>query len=72
MSSSDYFGRRRADRQPPTEVVPLPTACPACRSQSISTTARNPTESCYWRCDACGEIWNVSRRAPVRTGYRRW
>ena len=52
---------------PPTSTsasgtAALPAACPACRSASISTMAKSPDETSYWRCAGCGEIWNVGRR----------
>jgi transposase-like protein len=49
-----------------------PTTCPACRSSSISTTAKNPDVSSYWRCGSCGEIWNAARRTDVRSGVNSW
>jgi transposase-like protein len=36
--------------------------CPACRSSSVTTTAKRPDVSSYWRCERCGEVWNVDRR----------
>ena len=57
------------------EGLPAPTACPFCRSAEISTAGQKPNdESAYWRCVACGEMWNVSR-LPARGGYNdrsRW
>lgn len=50
----------------------VPTACPACRSPSVTTTAKHPDATTYWRCEACGEVWNVSRRQPVHPGGPRW
>lgn len=52
----------------PSAAASVPTTCPACRSTSISTTAKNPDVSSYWRCGSCGEIWNVSRRHGIRSG----
>jgi transposase-like protein len=49
-----------------------PAVCPACRSSSITTTARTVDEHTYWRCDGCGEIWNASRRRTAPSGGRRW
>jgi transposase-like protein len=56
--------------------VAPPTLCPFCRSHDISTTSKNPDTASYWRCGACGEIWNVERlqqanRFGSRTGWRR-
>ncbi len=39
-----------------------PTGCPACASAQITTTAKTPDANSYWRCTACGEVWNMSRR----------
>jgi hypothetical protein len=49
-----------------------PAVCPACRSSSITTTARNPDENAYWRCGGCGEIWNAVRRGSEPSGGHRW
>ena len=37
-------------------------ACPACRSASVTTTAKRPDADSYWRCERCGEVWNIGRR----------
>jgi transposase-like protein len=55
-----------------TAEVTAPTVCPSCQSPSITTTARTPDESTYWRCGSCGEIWNVVRRDARRIGARSW
>jgi transposase-like protein len=39
-----------------------PPARPACRSASVTTTAKHPDVSSYWRCHQCGKIWNTGRR----------
>ena len=52
--------------------VTVPAACPACQSRSITTTARTPDENTYWRCDSCGEVWNVARRQARSSGDRPW
>jgi predicted Zn finger-like uncharacterized protein len=51
---------------------PPPERCPACKSSSIVTTAKNPGADSYWRCTACGEMWNVSRSQKDRYGRPRW
>jgi transposase-like protein len=71
MNSYD-FGNGAADRSRATVAVTIPTACPACQSSSITTTARNPDENAYWRCGSCGEIWNASRREARPSGVHRW
>jgi transposase-like protein len=52
--------------------VNVPAACPSCRSSAITTTAKNPDASSYWRCNTCGEIWNVSRRDGATGGAQLW
>jgi predicted RNA-binding Zn-ribbon protein involved in translation (DUF1610 family) len=47
-----------------------PHSCPKCGSSSITTTAKNPNPSSYWRCQACGEIWNGSRPRAARGSWR--
>jgi transposase-like protein len=52
-------------------VTTVPSTCPACNSPAISTTAKRPDANSYWRCDACGEVWNARRRQEMRSGPRR-
>ena len=42
-------------------VLSTPTACPFCQSSNITTTSVKVDESSYWRCKACGDIWNRAR-----------
>lgn len=50
-----------------------PSACPACQSASIMTNAKRPDANSYWRCESCGEVWNVARRhSVVRRGAGLW
>jgi predicted Zn finger-like uncharacterized protein len=50
----------------------MPSKCPACKSSAITTTAKSPDVSAYWRCEKCGEVWNVSRRNVRRSGESPW
>jgi transposase-like protein len=43
-------------------VVGAPTQCPTCRSPAVKTTSKIVNNDSYWRCEACGEVWNVGRR----------
>jgi formate dehydrogenase maturation protein FdhE len=43
------------------EPLPSPTACPFCGSPKIATTTERVDASTYWRCVACGEMWNLGR-----------
>jgi ribosomal protein L37AE/L43A len=38
-----------------------PKACPFCRSPDVKTTSKEVNVSTYWRCTACGQIWNGGR-----------
>lgn len=59
---------------PKPDVAPRPTYCPFCRSKDVSTASKVINESTYWRCTACGEIWNPGRlRPPPSHGFGgRW
>jgi transposase-like protein len=70
--NSSYFGNAGPVRSSPTNPADAPTRCPACQSRAISTTARNPDEHTYWRCDGCGEVWNAARREATRRGGHPW
>lgn len=59
----------RAD-QP--ESVHRPLFCPFCQSKSVGTHAKEITISTYWRCQACGEIWNPMRLELTQHRNRRW
>ncbi len=56
----------------PADQIAAPERCPACASPAIVTTTKHPDVDSYWRCTACGEMWNVSRRQPERPEVRRW
>lgn len=56
----------------PADQVAAPEQCPACASSAIVTTTKHPDADSYWRCTACGEVWNVARRQPERSEVRRW
>jgi transposase-like protein len=68
----DGFRNRAVDPTPVTEVVAPPAVCPGCKSRSISTTSRVPDQHAYWRCEACGEIWNDARRKAAPRGRNPW
>jgi predicted Zn finger-like uncharacterized protein len=50
----------------------IPSRCPACTSSAITTTAKSPDVNAYWRCEKCGEVWNVSRRESRRSEVNPW
>lgn len=57
---------------PADEVSHAPAHCPSCRSRAIVTTSKRIDASAYWRCESCGEVWNVARqRAGTRYRYDR-
>ena len=55
-----------------SEAASTPSMCPACQSSAITTTAKSPDVNTYWRCQKCGEVWNVSRRESRRYGGHTW
>jgi transposase-like protein len=56
----------------PAEDPPAPMQCPVCRSQDVKTTSPKASADAYWRCMACGEMWNVARqREAARHAYDR-
>jgi transposase-like protein len=50
---------------PEQEAPPQPVSCPFCRSAKIMTTSAKADASSYWRCEACGQVWNVGRLRPA-------
>jgi transposase-like protein len=60
---------RAADDVDKTPVTPA--ACPFCQSPNVKTkTAAGKVDAdSYWRCEACGEMWNAGR-LPVRNSNR--
>jgi len=67
--NSPGFGSGDASRSG-AAAAKAPTVCPACRSSSIATSARNPDANAYWRCTTCGEVWNAARRGTAPGGAR--
>jgi predicted Zn finger-like uncharacterized protein len=68
FDSRNDFGSRSAS----DTVTKVPSSCPACRSSAISTTSKSPDAESYWRCGACGEVWNVGRRRGIQRGANPW
>lgn len=56
---------------PVPSATPPQTVCPFCRSGQITTTSKSVTETSYWRCHGCGQIWNPARLV-TRPNTRRW
>lgn len=58
----------------PDDTV-APSRCPTCRSDDILTTSKVASADAYWRCCACGEVWNAGRSRTAgrdgRGGFRR-
>jgi transposase-like protein len=46
---------------PDQEPFTSPTTCPFCQSPSITTASDKVDSSSYWRCQACGQVWNAER-----------
>jgi predicted Zn finger-like uncharacterized protein len=58
-------------KAPTDDPVKRPAECPECRSKSIGTLAKIITADTYWRCQACGTVWNEMRCRP-NAPRRRW
>jgi transposase-like protein len=58
----------RTERDEPHET---PTICPFCRSTKLVATGKSVSDSTYWRCETCGELWNPSR-SQVAPRRRSW
>jgi hypothetical protein len=60
---------------PPSEHVeaePLqPTRCPTCGGRQIVTASKTIDRDTYWRCVACGEVWNRDRCRSAYAESRR-
>jgi transposase-like protein len=49
----------------------VPASCPSCGAKDISTTSKVANSESYWRCAACGDVWNAGRRREAsRYNYR--
>ena len=53
-----------------TEPREPPTICPFCRSAKLVAAGKSVSDSTYWRCETCGEMWNPSRSEMPRR--RHW
>jgi hypothetical protein len=58
---------RPIEQTPEPEAAP--TACPFCGSARIATTTEKVDASSYWRCVACGEMWNLGRLRASSNRY---
>jgi transposase-like protein len=56
----------------PARTTISPPVCPACQSASVTTAAKHPDVDSYWRCQRCGEIWNINRRHDRMNGRFPW
>jgi transposase-like protein len=49
------------DNLPHDEAIVAPAHCPTCQSRDVTTASKVVNAASYWRCRACGEVWNVKR-----------
>jgi transposase-like protein len=56
----------KTDAGDTTDGTVAPTNCPACRSSAVTTTSKVVNTASYWRCTACGEVWNAERLGAAR------
>ena len=57
-----YREQKPAADETEKATIAAPSHCPTCRSQNVSTVSKVVTAATYWRCGACGDVWNVGRR----------
>jgi transposase-like protein len=60
---------------PAPDPPAAPTACPFCRSPKVTAAGEKFDASTYWRCEACGEMWNLARLQSDTHRYKydsRW
>ena len=72
MNDRDALHKTNALGAPSQATEVAPEACPFCHSGDVKTTSTAVNVSTYWRCIACGEIWNVGRLPGRRTPYGRF
>ena len=56
----------KTDASEVTDGTRPPAQCPACRSSAVTTTSKVITSASYWRCTACGEVWNAERLSAAQ------
>jgi hypothetical protein len=57
------FGTVTIRPSDPSEQARRPDACPFCGCRAVGTLAKQITTATYWRCQGCGEGWNVAQLA---------
>jgi len=67
-----YSGRAGDSASQPEEVEPRPTHCASCGSSDVTTASKVINAESYWRCGACGEVWNVGRQRKNAAQADRW
>jgi hypothetical protein len=69
--SQDDMSTPPRDTEPPP---PDPTSCPFCRATTLRSPGEKFDANAYWRCEACGEMWNAARlQTSSRHNHdRRW
>lgn len=53
---------RYQDKIENKDATQAPSQCPVCRSSDVTTASKVVSAASYWRCSACGEVWNVGRQ----------
>jgi transposase-like protein len=65
--------RSSSHRVDAAEHPGAPSQCPVCSSPDVKTASKTVTAESYWRCVACGEVWNAGRRnGAAATGASPW
>jgi predicted RNA-binding Zn-ribbon protein involved in translation (DUF1610 family) len=55
------IGQRGSILMNQEEASSPPASCPFCGSAKIATVSKVADSDSYWRCETCGEVWNVAR-----------
>ncbi|OFV93629.1 MAG: hypothetical protein A3G76_06190 [Acidobacteria bacterium RIFCSPLOWO2_12_FULL_65_11] len=58
-----------------TDELSQPSTCPFCGSSKIAAASGKVDAATYWRCEACGELWNLDRLHASSNRYNdrpRW
>jgi|RhiMetStandDraft_4_1073278.scaffolds.fasta_scaffold591571_1 transposase-like protein len=66
-----YFSDGTSERGD-AKIAAAPSKCPACGSSDVKPSGKVVTDSSYWRCDGCGEVWNLGRRRDTAARVNRF
>jgi hypothetical protein len=62
--------KRFQPEEPPPVITPV--TCPFCGAGTIKAASEKVDASSYWRCVACGEMWNLNRMQTAPARWNTW